>query len=119
MTDKEFLQKTIEISKESVTLGGYPVGSIIVLDNEIIGKAVSNGKNIFDATAHAEIVAIREASKKLQKRDLKNAVVYSSLEPCLMCFSACFWASIKKVVYACSKEKAGVKHFEGHNDLQK
>lgn len=117
MTDIDFLNKAIDISHESVLIGGFPVGAIVVLDNEIIGTGVSNGKNIFDATGHAEITAIREASKKLSKRDLKNCIVYSSLEPCVMCFSASFWAGITKVVYACSKDKAGIKHFEGSTDL--
>lgn len=115
--DKNNLIKIIELSKESVAKGGFPVGAIVLLNNEIIATGVSNGKQLNDATSHAEICAIREASKKLNKRDLKGATIYSSLEPCLMCFGASYWASISRIVYACSKEKVSKQHYEGLHDL--
>lgn len=118
MSDSDFLKIAIEKSQESVNQGGFPVGAIVVIDNEIIAEGLSNGKQLHDATAHAEICAIRDASKKLGKRNLKNAVVYSSLEPCLMCFSASYWAYVTKIVYACSKKKVSVHHYEGLHNLQ-
>lgn len=117
--DQYFLKEAIKVSRQSIDIGGYPVGAIVVCDGEIIGRGISDGKNAFDATAHAEIIAIREASQQLQKRDLKNCIIYSSFEPCLMCFCASLWARISKIIYACPKEKFDSKHYiEGYNDLQ-
>jgi guanine deaminase len=113
LSDIDFLRNAVEKSRESVTKGGYPVGALIVQKDKIIAESISNGKNRKDPTSHAETEAIREACKKLGQRDLKDVVLYSSLEPCLMCLSASFWASITKIVYACSKEKVSGLHFEG------
>jgi len=117
MDDSRFLQIVVEKSKESVALGGFPVGAIIVRNGEILAHGISNGKQLNDPTSHAEIVAIREACQKLQTRNLKNVVLYSSLEPCLMCFSASIWASIPKIVYACSRERVSGQHYEGNHNL--
>ena len=108
-----FIKKAIELSKESINQGGFPVGAVIVKDNRIIGTGISNGKNNKDATSHAEIEAIREASKYLNTRDLFDCELYSSMEPCLMCFSAGYWSKIKKIVFAIGKEKLSKQHYEG------
>lgn len=97
--------------------GGFPVGAVIVKDGNIVGRGLSNGKNLKDATSHAEIEAIRDASRHLDSRDLFDCELYSSMEPCLMCFSACYWAKIDKVYYACSKDRLPLEHFEGSNSL--
>lgn len=117
MDDIKFLQQAIEKSKESVALGGFPVGVVIVRNGEILISGMSNGKQLNDPTSHAEIAAIRETCKKLQTRDLKDIVLYSSLEPCLMCFAASTWASIPKVVYACSRKQVSKQHYEGEHDI--
>ena len=115
---KDFLNQAIELSEESVKQAGFPVGAIIVKDNIVIAQGLSNGKNNKDATNHAEIEAIRKASVKLGVRDLVGCEVYSSMEPCLMCFSACYWAKIKKVVYAVGKDKLSKQHYEGLHSLK-
>ncbi|MDP2629818.1 MAG: nucleoside deaminase [Candidatus Uhrbacteria bacterium] len=115
--DNKYLKNAIELSKESAAIGGFPVGALVVLNGEIISKGLSNGKQLKDATSHAETVAIREASKILDRRDLKGATIYSSLEPCLMCFSASYWAGVSRIVYACSKNKVSKQHYEGLHDL--
>lgn len=116
--DKKFLQQAIELSKESVKQGGFPVGALIVKNGVVVSEGLSNGKNNKDATSHAEIEAIRQASKKLDSRDLFDCEIYSSMEPCLMCFSACYWAKIKKIVYAVSKRKLSKQHYEGLHSLE-
>ena len=86
---------------------GGPFGAVIVNKNgEIISKA--NNKVIInnDPTAHAEIVAIRQACEKLNTYDLSNCVLYTSCEPCPMCLSAIIWANIKEVYNACTKKDA-------------
>lgn len=116
--DKQFLQQAIELSKESVKQDGFPVGAVIVKNGVVISEGLSNGKNNKDATSHAEIEAIRKASQKLDSRDIFDCEIYSSMEPCLMCFSACYWSKIKKIVYAVSKDKLSKQHYEGLHSLE-
>jgi tRNA(Arg) A34 adenosine deaminase TadA len=115
---ENFLKQAIELSKKSVEQGGFPVGAIIVKDGVVISQGLSNGKNNRDATSHAEIEAIRNASQKLDTRDLFDCEIYSSMEPCLMCFSASYWAKIKKIVYAVGKDKLSKQHYEGLHSLE-
>ena len=107
------MNKYMEIAKKSAKQGfksneGGPFGAVIVDANENI---ISTGNNKVlknnDPTAHAEIVAIREACKKLNTYDLSKCILYTSCEPCPMCLSAIIWANIKTVYYGCTKEDAG------------
>ena len=107
------MNKYLKIAKENADNGilnkeGGPFGAVIT-DKE--GNIISNGNNQVlknnDPTSHAEIVAIREACKKLNTYDLSDCVLYSSCEPCPMCLSAIIWANIKEVYYGCTKEDAG------------
>ena len=109
---KDFLLEAIQESKKSIKLGGFPVGAVIVKNNKIISRGISNGKKLKDPTSHAEISAIRKACKKLKTRNLKDCVLYSSCEPCMMCFFASNWAFIPEIIYACSKEKTPKNYFE-------
>jgi guanine deaminase len=84
---------------------GGPFGAVIVKDNKIISKAHNEVfKN--DPTAHAEMEAIRKASKKLKTFNLKDCILYTSCEPCPMCLVAAYWANIKLIYYGCSSEDA-------------
>jgi len=103
---ENFLEEAIKESEHSVKKGGYPVGAVIVRGGKIIARGVSNSKKLHDATSHAEIDAIRKASKKIKNKFLNNCTLYTSLETCLMCFYASNWARIPQVVYACRKTKA-------------
>lgn len=105
-TKKEFMQMAIDISVESVKNGGGPFGAVIVKDGEVI--AASNNKVTInnDPTAHAEVMAIREACQKLETFDLSGCELYASCEPCPMCLSAMYWAHIKNYYYANQKEDA-------------
>ncbi|QSR88063.1 nucleoside deaminase [Methylacidiphilum caldifontis] len=85
---------------------GGPFGAVVVLDGEAIGLAHNEVLSSLDPTAHAEILAIRRAAKKLSSFDLERSIIYTSCEPCPMCFSAIYWAHISKVYYACCKEDA-------------
>lgn len=106
------MNKFMQIAKENADTGilkneGGPFGAVIVDENNNI---ISNGNNQVlnqkDPTAHAEIVSIREACKKLNTYDLSNCILYTSCEPCPMCLSAIIWANIKKVYYGCTKHDA-------------
>ncbi len=107
------MNKLMKIAKENAEKGienkeGGPFGAVIT-DKD--GNIIANGNNKVlknnDPTAHAEVVAIREACKKLKTYDLSNYILYTSCEPCPMCLSAIIWANIKEVYYGCTKEDAG------------
>lgn len=115
--DNYFIAKAIAVSKKSISIGGYPVGAVIVRDGKIVAQGLSNGKNNLDATMHAEIDAIRKASKKLHRRNLDDIVLYSSLEPCEMCFFASFWAYIPRIVYACERKRVKKIYYMGDHNL--
>ncbi len=107
------MNRFMDVAKENARMGveqgdGGPFGAAIV-DKD--GNIIANGNNKVikskDPTAHAEIVAIREACKKLNTYDLSEYILYTNCEPCPMCLSAIIWSNIKKVYYACTKEDAG------------
>ena len=105
----KFMQKAKNNAQEGIAKNeGGPFGAIIVDKEENI---ISNGNNKVientDPTAHAEIIAIREACKKLKTYDLSEYILYTSCEPCPMCLSAIIWANIKQVYYGCTKKDAG------------
>ena len=107
------MNKFMNIAKQNAERGikekeGVPFGAVIV-DKD--GKIIANGNNQVlkqnDPTAHAEMVAIRNACKKLEKYDLSGYTLYTSCEPCPMCLSAIIWSNIKEVYYGCTKKDAG------------
>ncbi len=102
----EFMKIAIELSIESVNKNGGPFGSVVVKDNKIIAKGSNKVTFSNDPTAHGEIVAIREACKKLNNFNLSGCELYSTCEPCPMCLSAIYWARIDKVYYANTREDA-------------
>jgi tRNA(adenine34) deaminase len=87
--------------------GEVPVGAVIVADNEILGEGWNGSVNSNDATAHAEIVAIRQAGSNLRNHRLPNSTMYVTLEPCAMCAGAIVQARIDCVVFGASDPKAG------------
>ncbi len=108
--DKIFLLKAIQIASDGILNGGGPFGAVITFDDKIISAAFNRVVLNNDPTAHAEILAIREAAAILKSFDLGNCTLYTSCEPCPMCLGAIYWSGIKKVVYACDRldaENAG------------
>jgi len=102
----EFMKRAIELSIEGVNKGGGPFGSVIIKDNKIVAEGSNKVVPNKDPTAHGEIVAIREACKKLNNFNLKGCELYSTCEPCPMCLSAIYWARIDKIYYANTREDA-------------
>ena len=108
----EFMKRAIELSIESVNNGGGPFGSVIVKDNNIVGEGSNRVTSNNDPTAHGEIVAIRQACKKLNNFSLNGCELYSTCEPCPMCLSAIYWARINKIYYANTRDDAGKIDFD-------
>jgi len=117
--DKKYLKLAVEQAKKSVEEGGFPAGSVVVKNDEIISEGVSLGRKLNDPTSHAETSSIRKACKKLETRDLSGATLYASLEPCLMCFSVSNWSGISRIVFGCQKTAEMVEkvYYEGSNNL--
>ena len=120
--NNEFMKRAIELSVESVNKGGGPFGSVVVKDNKIIAEGSNKVTPTNDPTAHGEIVAIREACKKINTFTLGGCELYSSCEPCPMCLSAIYWARIDKIYYANTREDARKIDFDDsliYTELQK
>ena len=102
----EFMKRAIDLSIESVNKGGGPFGCVIVKDEKIVSEGSNKVTSSKDPTAHGEIVAIREACKKINNFSLSGFELYSSCEPCPMCLSAIYWARIDKVYFANTRQDA-------------
>ena len=100
------MKRAIELSLESVNKGGGPFGCVIVKDEKIVSEGSNKVTSSKDPTAHGEIVAIREACKKINNFSLSGFELYSSCEPCPMCLSAIYWARIDKVYFANTRQDA-------------
>ncbi|MBE9511752.1 MAG: nucleoside deaminase [Bacteroidetes bacterium] len=106
MNHNVLMKKAIELSIKNTANGGGPFGAVITRNGEIISKSVNRVTKDNDPTAHAEILAIREAAKKLETFDLSGCIIYCSCEPCPMCLGAIYWARINKIYYACNRADA-------------
>ena len=119
---KIFLEKVISLAVRNVRLNNNgPFAAAIVKNGKIISYGYNRVTKKNDPTLHAEIDAIRKASLKLKTFDLKGCVIYSSCQPCPMCFSAVYWANIKKIYYAVTKEtvsKYGFRDLKIYNELK-
>ncbi len=101
------MREALEEAKKAYEKGEIPVGAVVVVDGKIVAKAHNLKETTPDPTAHAEILAIRQASEKLGRWRLTDAVLYITKEPCIMCSGAIIHARIKRVVYGCNDPKAG------------
>lgn len=114
LLDEQFMKLAIRKARQGVKKGQTPFGACIVKNGEIISCVHNIVWETMDITAHAEIHAIRAAGKILNTVDLSGCVIYSTCEPCPMCFSACHWARISKIV--CGTRIGDAKKF-GFNEL--
>jgi tRNA(Arg) A34 adenosine deaminase TadA len=107
------MNKAIQLSLENMRNGtGGPFGAVIVKDGKIIGTGGNKVTSTNDPTAHAEIVAIREACGTINNFNLSNSEIYTSCEPCPMCLSAIYWARINKIYYANTRHDAANINFD-------
>ncbi len=107
-----FMLRAIELSVNSANNAGGPFGCVIVRDNKIIAEGSNIVTSSNDPTAHAEIVAIRDACQKLNTFNLSGSDLYSSCEPCPMCLSAIYWSHIDNIFYANTRDDAKKINFD-------
>lgn len=110
---KQFMNRAIELALSGMNNNeGGPFGCVVVKDGIIIGEGNNKVTGTNDPTAHAEIVAIRDACKHLNSFQLENCEIYTSCEPCPMCLGAIYWARPKAVFYACNRKDAAAIGFD-------
>jgi tRNA(adenine34) deaminase len=105
--DDDFMRAALELGREARRRGEVPVGAIVVLDGVVIGEGFNQPIGAHDPTAHAEIVALRDAAKRIGNYRLVGATVYVTIEPCQMCVGAMVHARIARVIYGTREPKAG------------
>ena len=107
-----FMKKAFEEAKYAFYKNEVPVGCVIVNENEIIYRSSNMVELLNDSTAHAELIAITSAQNSINNKNLDGCILYTTLEPCLMCHGAIYWSKINTIVYGASDEKRG---FSRHN----
>jgi tRNA(Arg) A34 adenosine deaminase TadA len=108
-----FMARAIQLSIDGVQSGqGGPFGAVIVLDGAIVAEGVNRVTSTNDPTAHAEVLAIRQACQKLGVFELKDCELYTSCEPCPMCLGAIYWARLSRVYFANTAEDAAKIGFD-------
>lgn len=105
--DTYWMQQAIQLAYHAKSQNEVPVGAILILNNEIIGEGWNQPVSSTDSTAHAEIIALRNAAKKLNNYRLLDTTLYVTLEPCIMCVGAMIHARIKRLVFGAYDPKAG------------
>lgn len=106
-TDLDYMQIALDLAHQAAVMGEVPVGAIVVKDGLIIGRGSNTPIGLHDPTAHAEIMAMREAATYLGNYRLVDCILYVTLEPCAMCSGAMQHARISKLVYGASDPKTG------------
>ena len=111
--DEQFMRRAIELAREGVDKNeGGPFGCVVAKDGRIVGEGCNSVTSTNDPTAHAEIVAIREACRNLNSFQLDGCVVYTSCEPCPMCLGAIYWARTAGLFIAANREDAAAIGFD-------
>lgn len=101
------MREALQEAAKAYALGEVPIGAVVVVGEEIVGRGHNLRETLKDASAHAEIIALREAARRLGDWRLAEAVVYTTIEPCPMCAGALVQFRVKKVVYGAADPKAG------------
>ena len=120
--DEKFMRLALKECEKGIRAGGGPFGSVIARNGRLVASAHNTVVKTRDATAHAEVNAIRIAGRKLRSHDLGGCTVYATTEPCPMCFSAIHWAYAERIVYGASIEDAaaaGLHELKIHDSLLK
>lgn len=107
MTDDTFMRAALDEARKAQAAGEVPIGAIVVIEGRIIGAGFNQPIAAHDPTAHAEVVALREAARRIGNYRLTGATLYVTVEPCMMCVGAMVHARIETLVYGAAEPKAG------------
>ena len=103
----DFMREALELAREAARRGEVPVGAVVVANGEIIGRGFNQPIGTNDPTAHAEIVALRDAARRIENYRLTGSTLFVTIEPCQMCVGAMVHARIARVVYGAPEPRAG------------
>jgi tRNA(adenine34) deaminase len=106
-SDEFFMKEALKEARKAFESNETPVGAVVVADDRIIARSYNMCEALKDATAHAELLAITSASNALGSKFLPSATLYVTVEPCIMCAGACYWARLQRIVYGAPDIKAG------------
>jgi len=107
MSDEVFMREALSLAREAAAAGEVPVGAIVVKDGAVVGHGHNRPVSSRDPTAHAEVMALRDAAKRVGNYRLAGCILYVTLEPCAMCAGAIMNARISRVVYGAADPKSG------------
>ena len=113
MTDEQYMGMALKEAQKAYSEGEVPVGAVIVMNDRIIARGYNQVEKLTDSTAHAEIIALTAAFNFLGSKYLPQAILYVTIQPCLMCSGALYWSKIGRVVYGAEDEKNGYKKVAG------
>ena len=107
-SDIDFMRAALELARQAQAIGEVPVGAVVVREGIIVGRGYNCSITMMDSTAHAEVMAIRDAGQSEGNYRLLDCTLYVTLEPCVMCIGALFHARISRLVFAATDPKTGV-----------
>ncbi len=110
-SDGYFMEQALREAEQAFREGEVPVGAVITCQNQIIARAHNRTEHLTDVTAHAEIIAMTAAADFLNSKYLTDCTLYVTLEPCVMCAGAIFWAQLGRIVYGAPDDKRGFMRF--------
>lgn len=115
MTDEYYMMQAIKEAKKALEDGEVPIGAVVVMNERVIARGHNMVEKLNDPTAHAEMIALTSAFNLVGAKYVPDAILYITVEPCLMCAGALYWSKIGKVVYGADDEKNGYKKTAGAN----
>lgn len=116
MSDEKYMQLALAEAQKAFDAGEVPVGAIVVMNEQVIGRGHNQVELLNDCTAHAEIIALTAAFNFLGSKYLPEATLYVTLEPCLMCSGALYWSKIGRIVFGAEDDKNGYRKTTGPNN---
>ncbi len=108
-----FMKMALRLARKAFSLEEVPVGAVVVVDGKVVGRGYNQSLARSDPTAHAEVLALRQAARRVENYRLTSATIYCTLEPCAMCAGSLVWARVQRLVYGARDPKAGAvdSHF--------
>jgi tRNA(adenine34) deaminase len=109
VTDDYFMQQALAEAEKALAAAEIPIGAVVVFNNQIIGRGHNQTERLRDVTAHAEMLALTAAANHLGNKYLADCTLYVTIEPCVMCAGASYWAQLKAVVFGADEPKVGYR----------
>ncbi|WP_262489774.1 nucleoside deaminase [Hymenobacter sp. DG25A] len=113
-SDEQYMREALKQAQYALVEEEIPIGAVVVMDRQIIARAYNQTEKLRDVTAHAEMLALTAAANHVGNKYLSDCTLYVTVEPCVMCAGASFWAQVKRVVYGAPEDKRG---FRRHGNL--